>query len=132
MTYCTCEYKIVRNDNSLYKRTLCVLSYAKDIILTVHVVHLFLSQYGPTVPASTLRAAPFTDSEVQFKFNYNEAEKVFTASHLDGMVEVTVSLAEFPPRIKVGLFGILTIILTFAISCLNVIVLVYQGSLISF
>ena len=100
--------------------------------VAVLAIFSFLFQYGPTVPASTLRSAPFTDSEVGFKYTYDEAEKVFTASHLNRMVEVTVSLAEFPPKIKVGVFRILTKILTFTIMGLGVMVLVCQGSLSNF
>ncbi|GFR57452.1 zonadhesin, partial [Elysia marginata] len=57
--------------------------------------------YGATVPASSPRSAPYTDSAVEFEYTYDQAEKVFTARQLNDLVKITVSLAEFPPMVKV-------------------------------
>ena len=64
--------------------------------------HSLLLQYGQTAATSTQKTTPFKDSVVQFEFTYDETENVFTASHLGGMVKATVSLTEFPPRVKVN------------------------------
>ena len=59
-------------------------------------------QYGADRPSSALRALPFTDTEVEFEYTYDQAEKVFTVRHSNDAVKVVVSLAEFPPSVKVN------------------------------
>ena len=78
------------------------------IIIIVIIIIIIISdfpsflQYGEDRPSSALRALPFTDTEVEFEYTYDQAEKVFTVRHSNDAVKVVVSLAEFPPSVKVN------------------------------